>query len=108
LQVETLENLEIPTFLGEEIRNAQVQASVAAEYAKDGLYAEAVAAARSARKSAEIAQSHYSIASHHSYPTQHKIALYLPLFAPLSLPLLVALKREVQRTVLRWKSSIES
>jgi GPI-anchor transamidase subunit S len=98
IQVSAIENLEIPAFIGDKVRMAQHQAQDAITEARNrGSYLRAMLAAREARINAEVAQSHHSIATHHSYPAQHKVALYLPLFAPLSLPLLVTLVREVMR-----------
>ena len=98
MQVAAMENLEIPAFIGDKVRDAQHQAQAALDKARNrGFYEAAMVLARGARVHAEVAQSHHSIATHHSYPAQHKIALYLPLFAPLSLPLLVSLVREVTR-----------
>lgn len=98
MQVAAIENLEIPAFIGDKVQMAQHQAQEALVEARNGgSYEAAMLAARGARVNAEVAQSHHSIATHHSYPAQHKIALYLPLFAPLSLPLVVTLVREVSR-----------
>lgn len=106
VQVAAIENLEIPAFIGDKVRLAQHQAQEAlVESTNGGSYEVAMLAARAARVNAEVAQSHHSIATHHSYPAQHKVAVYLPLFAPLSLPLVVTLVREVTRKLRRGKQA---
>lgn len=73
----------------------------AAHAGKEGDYQFAMQQARAGRVDAEVALTHHTIASQHSYPFQHKIAVYLPLFAPLSLPIMAAAFVEFKRRIRR-------
>jgi phosphatidylinositol glycan class S len=59
-----------------------------------GQHAEATAAAASAHAAAEGAFFHPSILSLLYFPSDHKLAVYLPLFLPALLPLVLAAMRE--------------
>ena len=107
MQIDTLPNLEIPAFIGEKVAAAEAEARAAVISAMRGNYTSSVAHARAARVAAEVVATHHSIVSQHSYPEQHKVALYLPLFAPLLAPVLGALSAEVRRAVLprSWRQA---
>lgn len=99
VQIDTLPNLEIPQLIGDKVAAAKQHTAAALSAAAAGNYTRAMAAAREARICAEVAGSHHTIVSQHSYPEQHKVALYLPLFAPLALPLLSAFCSEVKHAL---------
>lgn len=101
MQVSTLASLEIPAFIGTKVESATVHAVEAVQAVQDGDYLLAMEHARAARRDAEVALTHHTIASQHSYPFQHKIAVYLPLFAPLSLPILATAFYEFKRVIWR-------
>eukprot|EP00892_Ulva_mutabilis_P002005 jgi/Ulvmu1/11805/UM080_0016.1 len=94
--VATLESLEIPAFIGTKVESAGLRTREAVHAGGEGDYQFAVKQARAARVDAEVALTHHAIASQHSFPFQHKIAVYLPLFAPLSLPIMAAVFVEVR------------
>jgi hypothetical protein len=97
LQVATLPNLEVPQFVGDKVLAAKQNTETAIAAAEAGDYGAAIEAARAARVAAEVVATHHSIVSQHSYPEQHKVALYLPLFAPLALPLFGSFVVELKR-----------
>lgn len=99
MQVSTLESLEIPAFVGRKVETAMRHAEQALRAGREGDYQFAMQHARAGRVDAEVALTHHTIASQHSYPFQHKIAVYLPLFAPLSLPIISAVFVEVKRRI---------
>jgi GPI-anchor transamidase subunit S len=99
VQIDTLPNLEIPRFIGDKVLAAKVHAQAAVAAAAAGNYTAAVGATRAARVAAEKAATHHAIVSQHAYPEQHKVALYLPLFAPLALPLVGAFAAEVKHAL---------
>ena len=99
VQIETLPNLEIPEYIGHKVAAAQTHTESALAAARAGNYTAALRAARDARIAAEVAATHHTIVSQHSYPEQHKVALYLPLFAPLALPLVGAFVSELRHVV---------
>lgn len=103
LQVSTLESLEIPAFIGTKVDSATQRTREALHAGRAGDYQFAVKQARAARVDAEVALTHHAIASQHSYPFQHKIAVYLPLFAPLSLPIMAAVYVEVRHRLHKRK-----
>ena len=60
VQVDAMENLEIPAFIGDKVRDAQQQAQEALDQARsEGSYEAAMLQARAARVHAEVAQSHH-------------------------------------------------
>jgi GPI-anchor transamidase subunit S len=97
LQVKKLPNLAIPEFLGLEVVAAMRHAEAAMRALEVNDYESSLSEARKARISAEVAVSHHSIVSQHSYPHQHRLAVYLPLFAPVSLPLGITIIQEWKR-----------
>jgi GPI-anchor transamidase subunit S len=97
MQVETLPNLEMPLSIGKKVADARKHAQAAMAAAIEQDYPRALQEARAARTCAEVAATHHTIVSQHSYPEQHKVALYLPFFGPISMPLISALVFEVKR-----------
>jgi phosphatidylinositol glycan class S len=102
VQVETLPNLEMPLSIGKKVDGAREHMQAAMIAASELDYARALHEAREARTCAEVAATHHTIVSQHSYPEQHKVALYLPFFGPISMPLISALIYEVKRTMRLW------
>lgn len=97
-----MDSLEIPAFIGTKVERAKLRTLEAVHAGNQGDYKFAVKQARAGRVDAEVALTHHAIASQHSYPFQHKIAVYLPLFAPLSLPIMAAIVVEFRRK-LPWR-----
>lgn len=60
---------------------------------------------RRARRLAEEAFSHPSILAQLNFPDQHKVAMYLPLFLPAGLAILMALGKEAKRYIKRKQAS---
>jgi GPI-anchor transamidase subunit S len=100
VQVETLPNLEMPLSIGKKVDSAREHVQTAMTAASENDYARALQAAREARTCAEVAATHHTIVSQHSYPEQHKVALYLPFFGPISMPLISVLIYEIKRSLL--------
>lgn len=99
MQVAVLPNLEIPLTIGAKVGEARAHTDAALAAAARGEYLQALRHARAGRTCADVAATHHTIVSQHSYPEQHKVALYLPLFAPVALPLLTAFTYEARRAL---------
>ena len=54
------------------------------------------ARAREAKEAADRAFFHPSIMAEHSYPVQHMVAMYMPYFLPVTIPLLKGLYLEAR------------
>lgn len=104
VQIDALPNLSIPAVVGEQIASAQQHVADAMGVAELGHFEAALASARRARTAIEVAASHPAIVSQHNYPQQHLLAVYLPLFAPLSLPVLATVAFEAKRAIGKLRS----
>lgn len=76
----------------------EVRAHIAA-----GAYHEASASARAARAAAEAAFLHPAVLAKLNFPESHKMGIYMPLFLPVSVPLLQGLGAEALRSARRWR-----
>lgn len=52
---------------------------------------------RSAKVAADLAFFHPSIMGERSYPAQHLVAMYMPYFLPISMPIIRGLTSEIKR-----------
>jgi phosphatidylinositol glycan class S len=81
--------------------------SEALAHARRGAYGAASAAARGARAAADAAFLHPAVLTQLNFPDSHKLGMYMPLFLPVSVPLLQGLARELLRHRRRrreWRS----
>mmetsp|Transcript_17677 Transcript_17677/g.46359 ORF Transcript_17677/g.46359 Transcript_17677/m.46359 type:complete len:129 (-) Transcript_17677:303-689(-) len=94
-----LPNLEMPDIIGQQVHEALDALHLAMLAAKEGDYIAAGREARAAHASAEAAFSHPAILAQLSFPESHKLGVYMPLFFPALLTVMLALLREVQHHV---------
>ena len=87
----------------------QVSAALAAlREAMDAIsasnYLAAAAAARGARAAAESAFLHPAVLAQLNFPESHKLGVYMPLFLPVTVPLLQGLLTELARYLKRRRT----
>ena len=70
-------------------------------YIADGNYLAAGASAAAARAAAEAAFLHPAVLAQLNFPESHKLGVYMPLFLPVSVPLLQGLLSELRHSVVR-------
>jgi GPI-anchor transamidase subunit S len=104
VQIDALPNLSIPDIVGNQVIEARQHTAGALASADVGNYEAAMMSARRARTVIEMAASHPAIISQHNYPQQHLIAIYLPLFAPLSLPIIAAVFVEMRHAASKLRA----
>eukprot|EP00873_Tetraselmis_striata_P003509 jgi/Tetstr1/423773/TSEL_014400.t1 len=101
--ISNLPNLDIPKEVSGLVDDALRGLQSAREAAEDGLYHKAAAEARAAKAAADAAFFHPSIMAERSYPLQHLVAMYMPYFLPISVPVLVGIKSELLHRAKRDK-----
>jgi len=69
-----------------------------------GAYQAAGAAAQQAHAAAEAAFLHPAVLAQLNFPESHKLGIYMPLFLPVSVPLMQGLATEGVRSLRRWRS----
>lgn len=69
-----------------------------------GEYLQAAAAAAAARSAAEAAFLHPAVLAQLNFPESHKLGVYMPLFLPISVPLVQGLVGQMSRYVPRRRS----
>jgi len=95
--VQNLPNLDIPDEVSIHVEEALRGLRQARAASEEGQYYKAAGVARVAKASADAAFFHPSIMAERSYPAQHLVAMYMPYFLPVTVPLLAGLKLEVMR-----------
>ena len=94
--VRTLPSMPVSDVISRLAARALNGTAAAAQAAAAGAHAEAAAAAASAHAAAEGAFFHPSVLALLYFPSDHKLAVYLPLFLPVLLPLTLAAMREAR------------
>lgn len=102
VQVAKLPNLSMPQAISDAVSEAKSHLEAGLERCAAGDYYGAVKSGQDARRCAEVAFSHPSIMAQHNYPDQHKVAVYMPLFLPLSIPIVQVCVAELKRHVPRF------
>jgi phosphatidylinositol glycan class S len=69
-----------------------------------GNYLAAAASARAARAAAESAFLHPAVLAQLNFPESHKLGVYMPLFLPVTVPLLQGLITELARYIKRRRA----
>lgn len=86
--VQQLPNLEMPDLIGQQVEQALSDIRSAWQHIAAGDYHAAGAAAAAAQAAAEAAFLHPSVLAQLNFPDSHKLGVYMPLFLPVSVPLL--------------------
>eukprot|EP00879_Flechtneria_rotunda_P013519 GHRR01014116.1.p1 GENE.GHRR01014116.1~~GHRR01014116.1.p1 ORF type:complete len:763 (+),score=295.93 GHRR01014116.1:423-2711(+) len=98
-----LPNLEMPDVIGQQVQQALSYINTAWQHIAAGDYHAAAAAAGAARAAAEAAFSHPAVLAQLNFPESHKLGVYMPLFLPVSVPILQGLIRQVAHYVSRHR-----
>lgn len=84
-----------------QVQQALQELSSAYLYIVDGNYLAAGASAAASRAAAEAAFLHPAVLAQLNFPESHKLGVYMPLFLPVSVPLLQGLLSELRHSVVR-------
>ncbi len=95
--VQQLPNLEMPDLIGQQVQQAMAALGTAISLVEAGQYEGASWAAAQARSNAEAAFLHPAVLAQNNFPDSHKLGIYMPLFLPVSVPLLQGLVLELVR-----------
>ncbi|WIA16179.1 hypothetical protein OEZ85_012893 [Tetradesmus obliquus] len=96
-----LPNLEMPDLIGQQVEQALSDIHSAWQHIAAGDYHAAGAAAAAARAAAEAAFLHPSVLAQLNFPDSHKLGVYMPLFLPVSVPLLQGFVLQLRHYVKR-------
>lgn len=94
--LQSLPALQMPDSVGDQVVSALHSLQLASARRSSGDVSSALAASYAARERAEEAFKSPSILAQLSFPATHKLAIYLPFFLPVSMPILVTTIRELQ------------
>lgn len=87
-----------------QVETALQDIELAWQHIAAGDYHEAGAAAAAARAAAEAAFLHPAVLAQLNFPESHKLGVYMPLFLPISVPLVQGLVGQMIRYVSQWRS----
>lgn len=85
-----------------QVEQALADTQLAWQHIAAGNYHAASAAAAAARAAAEAAFLHPSVLAQLNFPESHKLGIYMPLFLPVSVPLLQGLLSQLVHYIRRW------
>lgn len=86
-----------------QVNMALASLSEALVHAGRGAFGAASAAARAAHAAADAAFLHPAVLTQLNFPDSHKLGIYMPLFLPVSVPLLQGAVRELARFIKKWR-----
>jgi phosphatidylinositol glycan class S len=92
-----LPNLEMPDLIGQQVQQAMTALGQAAALVRGGDYQAASHSAQLARSNADAAFLHPAVLAQNNFPDSHKLGIYMPLFLPVSVPLVQGLLLELAR-----------
>lgn len=98
-----LPNLEMPDFIGDQVRQSVEQLEKAIAHARSGDYSAFAHSTRAASAAAEAAFSHPSVLAQLNVPETHKLGVYMPFFFPAFLPIISGLITQLKRYLRRRK-----
>ncbi|KAF3918377.1 hypothetical protein ABW21_db0209503 [Orbilia brochopaga] len=95
--VNALPSISIPTTVSTSVKDSIRHLSLACEELRKGSFVKALEMGRVAQEEAEKAFFERTMVAQVYFPDEHKLAVYLPLLGPVSVPLVLGVIREVKR-----------
>ncbi|KAF3909652.1 hypothetical protein AA313_de0207540 [Arthrobotrys entomopaga] len=103
--VNALPSISIPSTVSESVKDSIRHLSLACEELRKGRFARALEMGRIAQEEAEKAFFERTMVAQVYFPDEHKLAVYMPLLGPVSVPLVLGLIRELKRVVVDFKKA---
>ncbi|KAF3078151.1 GPI transamidase component [Orbilia oligospora] len=101
--VNALPSISIPTTVSDSVQDSIRHLSLACEELRKGSFVKALEMGRVAQEEAEKAFFERTMVAQVYFPDEHKLAVYLPLLGPVSVPLVLGVFREVKRVIAERK-----
>ncbi|KAF3909183.1 hypothetical protein ABW20_dc0100406 [Dactylellina cionopaga] len=106
--VNALPSISIPATVSTSVKDSIRHLSLACEELRKGRFVKALEMGRVAQEEAEKAFFERTMVAQVYFPDEHKLAVYLPLLGPVSVPLVLGVFREVKRLLAERKRIRES
>ncbi|KAF3938790.1 hypothetical protein ABW19_dt0202865 [Dactylella cylindrospora] len=95
--VNALPSISIPSTVSDSVKDSIRHLSLACEELRAGRFVKALEMGRVAQEEAEKAFFERTMVAQVYFPDEHKLAVYLPLLGPVSVPLVLGVVREITR-----------
>ncbi|KAK6538589.1 GPI transamidase component [Orbilia ellipsospora] len=103
--VNALPSISIPSTVSESVKDSIRHLSLACEELRKGRFAKALEMGRIAQEEAEKAFFERTMVAQVYFPDEHKLAVYMPLLGPVSVPLVLGVIRELKRAIAEFKKT---